>query len=71
MVDFVRFSAMSVGGVLPAISFKMQLRNGPISEFYVKFHEELIYDVSRHVEWCLEAKNGFVSNIDKYININI
>ena len=49
VVDFVRFPAMSVGGVLPAISFKMQLRNGPISEFYVKFHEESIYDVSRHV----------------------
>ena len=49
MLDFVRFPAMSVVGVLPAISFKMKLGNGPISEFDVKFHEESIYDVSRYV----------------------
>ena len=49
-MDFVRFPAMSGGGVLPAISFKMKLGSGPISEFDVKFHEESIYDVFRYVE---------------------
>ena len=49
VLDFVRFPAMSVVGVLPAISFKMKLGNGPKSEFDVKFHEESIYDVFRYV----------------------
>ena len=49
-MDFVRFPAMSVESVLPAISFKIKVGSGPISEFYVKFHEESIYDVFRYVE---------------------
>ena len=49
MLDFVRFPAMSVGRVLPPISFKMELGSGPISEFDVKFYEESIYDGSRNV----------------------
>ena len=50
MLDFVRFLAMSVGRVLPPISFKMELGSGPISEFDVKFHEESIFLGPSNVE---------------------
>ena len=49
VLDFVRFPAMSVGRVYPAISFKIKLGSAPISEFDVKFHEDSIYDGSRYV----------------------
>ena len=42
--DFVSFSATSVERVLSVFSLKMTLESWSISEFDVKFHEELIKD---------------------------
>ena len=49
MLDFVRFSAVSMLKVLPVFSLKMSLESGSISEKDVKFHEESIYDGPRLV----------------------
>ena len=44
MLDFVSFSATSVERVSPVFSFKITLESWSISEFDVKFREELIKD---------------------------
>ena len=49
MLDFVRFSAVSMLKVSPAFSLKMSLKIGSMSEKDVKFHEESIYDGLRLV----------------------
>ena len=49
VLNFVRFSAVSMLEVLPVFSLKMTLESWSISEKYVKFHEESIYDSLRLV----------------------
>ena len=49
VLDFVRFSAVSMLKELPVFSLKMSLESWSISEKNVKFHEESIYDGLRLV----------------------